>query len=342
MKPIVDGDDYRRIVAELGGRLPYRVAGVSGGTGFVGSHLVGLLRLLDVAVRVLVRGDQVPDHLAGPGITIVRGDVRDRDACRELARGCDVLFHTAAVVSPWVREPIEQYDVAVCGTRWLVEAGEELAIPVVCTSSIVTDDPYPPPRAVQWLDGNHYVRSKRIARELVRHARRRGVRVSTIVPSGIIGPGDYRPTAIGRLVLDAMSHRAPPFVFAGGLYLVDVRDVAEAHVRAAIAPPDDHVLAGELWTLQRLFGAISDRPGPLPAQIPIPGAVAFAGAAAMSAWSTIVTRRAPLITPAWVHYFRLAPSMTYDDHSERLGIALRPITSAVADTVGWYTAAHDA
>lgn len=342
MKRIVGGDDYRELVAELGGRLPFRVAAVSGGTGFVGSHLIGLLRLLDVDVRVLVRGDQLPEHLSEPGITIVRGDVRDREACRELARGCDVIFHTAAVVAPWVREPIEQYDVAVRGTRWLVEAGEELDIPIVCTSSIVTNDPYPPPRAVQWLDGNHYVRSKRIARELVRHARRRGVRVSTIVPSGIIGPGDYRPTAIGRLVLDAMSRRAPPVVFAGGIYLVDVRDVAEAHVRAAISPPDDHVLAGELWTLQRLFGAISDRPGPLPAQIPIPGAIAFAGAAAMTAWSTIVTRRAPLITPAWVHYFRLAPRMQYDDHSARLGIAGRPIAAAVSDTISWYSPGHDA
>lgn len=331
-RPIVGVDDYGTFLHSSSGTLPFGSAAVSGATGFVGSHLVGLLRQGGVTVRALVRGDRTPSHLAVDGVAIVRGDVRDPAAVRALVQGVDVIFHTAAVVTPWLRDPEEQYDVAVGGTKSLVEAAEELDVPVVCTGSIVVHNPYPPPWPVRLVDGNHYVRSKRIAQELVRYARRRGVRVSMVTPSGIIGPGDYRPSAIGRLVLDAMADKAPPLTFDGGIHLVDVRDVAEGLVRAALAEPDDHALPGELWMLDQLFGAAGARSR----QRRVPYAAAFGGAALMTGWSRLVTGRAPQITPAWAHYFRQAPAIHYDDHGSRLGITARPIATAIADTVAWY------
>jgi dihydroflavonol-4-reductase len=334
---IVKRADYETFLTNEGARLPFRVAAVSGATGFVGSHLVGLLRACGVAVRALVRGKSTPPFLKREHIEIVRGDVRSRDASRELVHGADVIFHTAAVVTPWVQNPAEQYEVAINGAKWLIDAARDLGVPVVCTSSIIVLDPYPPPLYVRLVDGNHYVRSKRVAMEVIGNARRRGVRVSTVIPSGIIGPGDYRPTAIGQIVLDTMARKAPPVSFRGGLYLVDIRDVAEAHVRAALAEPADYALPGEYWPLERLFRAINPRPGPLPVQIRTPTVVALGGAALLSAWSRLVTHRAPVITPAWVHYFSQASAMRYANDAHRLGLSPRSVATAVADTVSWYS-----
>ncbi len=76
---------------------------VTGGCGFVGSHLVDALLANGHNVRVLdnldpqVHGDKVPDYLH-PDAELVRGDVQDSTAVAKALRGIDVVFHLAAVV----------------------------------------------------------------------------------------------------------------------------------------------------------------------------------------------------------------------------------------------------
>jgi len=337
--PIVRDGDYSAFVSRQRGRFSFRVAAVSGATGFVGSHLIGLLRLCGIKVRALVRGMPTAPHLNGDGIETFPGDVRSRATSERLVEGADVVFHTAAMVAPWVEHSEEQYEVAIQGTQRMLEAAEQRRIPVVCTSSISVLDPVSLPRYVRLVDGNHYVRSKRRALEAVRRARQRGVAASTIIPSGIIGPGDYRPTAIGQIVRSTMHGGGPLVSFDGGIYLVDIRDVVEAHLLAAVRDlPDDYVIPGEYWPLRNFFGAIRRRARVRKAQFEVPLALALGGAAVLSAWSRLVTRRAPIITPAWVCHFSAAARTSYRSDADRLGLSPRPIASSIAEAVAWYGA----
>jgi dihydroflavonol-4-reductase len=76
---------------------------VTGGAGFIGSHLVRLLVDRGERVRVLDRPGAGVDHLPLDKIDLVSADVRDREAVRQGTRGCRVVYHLAANPQLWTR-----------------------------------------------------------------------------------------------------------------------------------------------------------------------------------------------------------------------------------------------
>ena len=145
---------------------------ITGGAGFVGSHLAA--SLTDAAeVRVLddlSNGDagDVPDHA-----TLIAGDVRDRATVREAMDGVDVVFHQAAMVSvpASVEEPLGCHDVNGTATLQLLDVARERDSRVVLASSaaiyghpesvpVTEDDPKraTSPYGVEKLSNDQYVR----------------------------------------------------------------------------------------------------------------------------------------------------------------------------------------
>jgi UDP-glucose 4-epimerase len=132
---------------------------VTGGAGFIGSHLVERLLRDGYEVRAydnLTTGKR--ENLAAPGVAgeveIVVGDVRDADHVARVAKGCDVVFHEAAIVSvPYsVEHPHESQDVNLRGTLNVLEAARSAGVKrVVFASSAavygdVREDPALPKR----------------------------------------------------------------------------------------------------------------------------------------------------------------------------------------------------
>jgi len=111
---------------------------VTGGTGFIGSNLSERLLELGYNVRIVRRADSDLRAIIGIGVEHCIGDVRDPESLRKAMRGCDTVFHTAAIVTFASRKKEEQYGVNVLGTRNVVEAclssGTER---LIFTSSIV-------------------------------------------------------------------------------------------------------------------------------------------------------------------------------------------------------------
>ena len=154
---------------------PFKHALVTGGAGFIGSHLVETLVASGCAVSVL-------DNLSTgrfsniarlkERITFCEGDIRDRDLLSEVTQGCDVIFHEAAVVSvpQTVDDPVESACVNELGTLNVLEAARTHRVRrVVMASScaVYGNDPklpkqenLPPapesPYAVQKLAGELY------------------------------------------------------------------------------------------------------------------------------------------------------------------------------------------
>ena len=114
---------------------------VTGGAGFIGSHLVERLLKDGHHVRVVDNfstGKESNLEAIGAvsrGVEVVRADIRDGGKLRELAQGCEVIFHEAAIVSvPYsVEHPQETHDVNLQGTLNVLEAapprqGEEAGV----------------------------------------------------------------------------------------------------------------------------------------------------------------------------------------------------------------------
>jgi UDP-glucose 4-epimerase len=113
---------------------------VTGGAGFIGSHLAQRLVALGHPVRVvdnLSTGFRENVEAIGPSVEFIEGDLRDRDVCEAAVRGAEVVFHVAALpsVPRSLRDPIACHESNVTGTLNLVEAARHAGVRRVVYSS---------------------------------------------------------------------------------------------------------------------------------------------------------------------------------------------------------------
>jgi nucleoside-diphosphate-sugar epimerase len=103
---------------------------VTGGSGFLGRHLLEQLRRRDVAVRALVRSADAERVVCAAGAEPVRGDLDAVAAMQAGVQGCDVVFHAAAVVADW-GDLTQFYRVNVTGTENVLLAARAAGVPRV-------------------------------------------------------------------------------------------------------------------------------------------------------------------------------------------------------------------
>lgn len=211
---------------------------VTGANGHIGANLVRDLLEHGWTVRALVREGADLRGLAGLDVETTHGDVRDEEAVRKAMDGCELVFHLAAPYVLWARDEAEIVGPAVSGSENVLRAARAAgARRVVMTSSSnavgFTTDPSRPLDETSWnaVTNSPYVRAKnaqeRRAREL---AEELDLDLVTILPTAVLGRLDYRKTPTTAPVVDALAGKGPvPFP----MNLVDVRDVARAHVLAA-------------------------------------------------------------------------------------------------------------
>ena len=130
-------------------RITFKKALVTGGAGFIGSHLVEAL--VAGKCRVAVVDNLSSGNLANleplkDRITFHRGDIRQKDILERAAEGCDVIFHLAAVVSvqQTIDQPVESTEINDIGTLNVFEAARIQNVRRVVFSSscaVYGDDP---------------------------------------------------------------------------------------------------------------------------------------------------------------------------------------------------------
>lgn len=258
---------------------------VTGAAGFIGSHLARLLAARGEKIRVLVRPTSDRRALAGLPVEICVGDLQDPTSLADAVRGVQRIYHVAADYRLWARNPQEIYSSNVTGTRHLLEAARREGVErFVYTSSVAT---LAVPRGGGLPDEDtqaflgemigHYKRSKFLAEQEAMRAAREGLPVVVVNPTTPVGPGDWKPTPTGRIILDFLNGKMPAYVETG-LNLVPVEDVALGHQLAAEQGQvgQRYILGGRNMTLREILQAlaqVSGRPAP---KLRLPFAVALA------------------------------------------------------------------
>ena len=178
---------------------------VTGGTGFVGSHVVRALIEDGVSVRVLARPQSDRRALADLRVEVVAGDLADARSLKGPLAGVEVLYHVAADYRLWAPDPAMLYRVNVGGTRDLLLAAAAAGVGrVVYTSSVGTlglpADGRPgteeTPVRLEDMVGD-YKRSKFLAEREAEAAARRGLPVVIVNPSAPVGRGTGSPRRPG-------------------------------------------------------------------------------------------------------------------------------------------------
>ncbi|TMI29543.1 NAD-dependent epimerase/dehydratase family protein [Candidatus Bathyarchaeota archaeon] len=255
---------------------------VTGGAGFIGSHVVK--RLVEQGHDVTVLDDLSTGHLDvlnGPledgKVRVTRADIRDREVVAQSIRGMEAIVHLAARTSVplSVEHPAESLDINVNGTTNLLSAcaNGEVETFVFASSSAVYGDAkeLPTPEDYPLDPKSPYASSKMLA-EKACAAFRENVGLPAIslrlfnVYGGAVN-GDADPGVIGSFV-KRFEKGEPPIIYGDGEQTRDfihVENVAEAVAYTIERPPSEAVCnlgTGESITINKLARKVSDLYGP--------------------------------------------------------------------------------
>jgi dihydroflavonol-4-reductase len=327
--------------------LPYQsvvISFLTGATGFVGSHVARKLVAHGDRVRALVRPSSNRQALQGLDVECVLGDLCDAASWRSALEGVQRVYHAAADYRLWATNPREIYQTNVEGTLRVLETARAAGVQrVVYTSTVGTlpftgRGPVPnesTPACLEDMVG-HYKRSKFLAEQEALSAARKGLQVVIVNPTAPVGPGDWKPTPTGRMIVDFLSGRVPAYVDTG-LNLVAVEDVAEGHWLAAEhgRPGERYLLGGENMTLNEVFSVLAEAAGRRPPRWKMPHSVALVAAYAEAALAA-VSKREPRIPLEGVRMAR--HTMFADDSKARseLGFCPGPAREALHRAAKWY------
>ncbi len=319
---------------------------VTGGTGFVGAHLVRALLDQGESVRCLVRPGSDRRNLAGLPVEVVEGDITDPFAAARAVRGCDTVFHAAALYQLWVPDPAPMYRVNVGGTRTvLAAAGEAGAKRIVYTSTVGTlgnpGDGRPgtetTPVTLADMVG-HYKRSKFLAEQEALRLARAGLPVVIVNPSAPVGAYDVKPTPTGQMMVDFLRGRMRG-VLRTGLNLVAASDVAAGHLLAAERGKagERYILGHANLMLEEIFTLLARLTGIPAPRLRVPYGVAYVAGVAAEVLSRL-TGRPPRIPLTGVRMARKVMFFDAGKAVRELGLPQTPVEGALREAVDWFTA----
>lgn len=318
---------------------------VTGGAGFIGSHLVRLLVKEGVQVRVLVRDLRSLKTLEGVEIDPVLGDLRDPEFLRKLCQGCDTLFHTAGLYQFWSADPKEFYASNVEGTRNILTAAMQAGVgKVVYTSTVGTirypKDPYfPSDESCFPTDHdlhNDYKRSKFQAEQIALDFANRGLPVVIVNPSTPFGAYDVKPTPTGKIIVDFLRGKIPAFLNTG-LNVIDVEDVAWGHWFAAQKGRigERYILGNLNISLQEIYQLLARLTGRRAPLFRIPYSIAW-GVGAVSETMAKLFHTPPQVPLGAVRMAKYFMYFNVDKARAELGLPQSPIEPAFQKAISWF------
>ena len=313
---------------------------VTGANGLVGANLVRELLREGHDVRAFVRRKSDRRSLANLEMETVFGDVLDAASLGRAARGCDVVFHAAAVFAYWNHSAEELKNIAVEGTLNTVNAAHAADVGrVVLTSSTVVLGSSAE-KLVQDEDsrGNEtdaYAAAK-AAQEDAAFARaaQLGLHLVAACPGMCLGAHDYRLSPSNALIC---SYLKDPWklTWAGGINLVSVRDVARGHLLLAQkgVPGRRYVLGSENLDWPTVHETIAQLCGTSAPKYVANHTFSYLGATAQELFSW-VARQPPLSTRAQA---KMVGRYYWYSHqpAARLGYVPSPARAALAEAIAW-------
>jgi len=259
---------------------------VTGGSGFLGSHLVRALAERGDDLRLLARRSSKLEHLGEIEFERATGDVTDRRAMRRALAGVDRVFHVAGRTSLRSSDRSAVFETNLRGARTVFEEALKAGVERLVHTSTVGAIGVAKPHSTADEDGpfeiGHlglsYVNSKHEAELEAFRLAAQGLPVVVVNPSFVLGPDDPSGTSMG-LVRRFLLGQIPAYV-DGALNIVDVRDVAQGHLLADAKGriAERYILSGRNFTFDRLFADLARISGVDPPPLKLPANVALAGA----------------------------------------------------------------
>jgi len=318
---------------------------VTGGTGFIGSHLIRYLCSQGHSIRALCRPSSPKDILSDCQVDFMLGDLSDVHFLQQALKDCDYVFHLAGYAQSWSQDPDRYYQVNVQGTHNVLEAAEKVGIKkVVVTSTCMTFGPSDskPKKESDKRTENffcNYESTKYIAERVVDYYVKRGLSVVTVNPTRVFGPGRLSEANSVTKMIDLYLQGKWRLILSDGKAVgnyVFVDDVVQGHWQALIkgTPGEKYILSGANLSFNRFFKELADIAHCRRRMIHIPLKFAFF-AAEFCAFLARRFKIYPLITPEWVKIFAVDWAFSHKKAEAQLDYIATPFQEAVQRTLTW-------
>jgi len=238
---------------------------ITGGTGFVGSHLAPRLIKRGYDVRVLARKETPKtDYLKKLGIEICLGDITDKSSVNKVVKDIDLIYHLAAILREIAVPDKVLWEVHVDGTKNILDAAlqENVERFIHCSTVGVLGDIENPPadESAPYNPGDSYQKTKCEGEKLAsKHFNETGLAGVVVRPCGIYGPGDTRLLRLFK----AICHKKFIMIGKGDVfyqltYIDDLIDAFELCGQKKEALGEIYIIAGnESPTLNELVEVIA-------------------------------------------------------------------------------------
>jgi dihydroflavonol-4-reductase len=259
---------------------------VTGGTGFLGVHLVR--QLVDAGEKNLrVMASSVPESMKDAGVEAVEGSVTNVDDVAKAVQGTSAIFHLAGKVSRDNNYAGAMNKVHVHGTRLLCEAAKEASVKTMVLASSsgtvavseddqIHDETFPPPVEIisRWA---YYASKYYQERTALDSFDGNGCRLVIMNPTLLLGPDDERLSST-KVVLDFLGRKIP-YTPSGGLSFVDARDAATAFITALEKGrhQEKYLLGAANMTFKEFFERLERLSGVSAPMLKVPKKLAMAG-----------------------------------------------------------------
>lgn len=316
---------------------------VTGATGFIGRNLCLELAEHGYNVVALCRNVNHPYLILHKNITAVKGDILDRPSLIAAMRGCQQVYHTAALAKMWRRDKDDYYNINVTGTRNVLELAMDLYVnKVVYTSTCGVWGPtikLPMTENDPRIDGFaiDYERTKYLAEIETRVYANKGLNVVTVNPSRVYGEGPITDSnTVGKMIYGYLKGkwRIIPGKGTQVSNYAYLGDVVKGHLAAMEqgAPGNRYILGGEDISFNTFFDTLQNISGENHCMIKLPQRIIEAYSK-FEQIKTNLTGLPPVFLPEFAARLRKDQKYSSQKAINQLNYRITPFAEGMAKTI---------
>ena len=319
-----------------------QIVAVTGASGHIGGNLVRAL--IDQGRHVRVLEHHYTKGYEGLNVEIVKGDICNIESLDRLCNGVDIVYHLAAKIYLGKKRNLETENVNIIGTKNVATACLNKKVRrLIHFSSIHALSPFPLHEVIDEerpfisnSDATCYDFTKAAGEQEIQKAVKLGLDAVILNPCGVIGPWDFFPSAMGKLILD-MSQKRFFILCQGGFNWVDVRDIVDAATAAEKKgrSGERYLLSGEWVAVSEIAKIISNYALKQSFYCTLPYRLAHLLAYFTEGYGNLA-HTTPRFTCSAVKTLQHYRYVSNDKAKKELGFSPRPIAESLGDTLSWH------
>ena len=312
---------------------------VTGGSGHLGNCLIELLLSQGYLVNALhSNGSPIKKN---KNLTWINGDINDAKAINTLIQNCEVLIHSAGLISIGSKNKDQVYRVNVTGTETVInECAKFSPIRLIhisssnavkeCNANGIFNENRPYKNDRDFI----YPYTKALSEQLILKAvESQNLDAVIIRPTSIVGPADNKPSLLGQTILD-LSQNKMPAITTGGYDLVDVRDLSQTIINSFVKGKKGEVylIGGQYMTVKEIANASNSTK--IPIELPLDLLLFLMPL--INIYQKLFHLKWPITKESLVT-LKLAPKhMDISKAKKELDHKCRPIDESIEDLLNWF------